>query len=315
MRALQARSTVFSTLANMAIFQIAADPKRAHRHLIQAYSLEVSARDIPVLGALTDCLDTATTLSIPCLPRDKDEARLATTRAVHLLGHVPMPHLVARRVASMHELESFVQAAVAQAGVTHCLVLAGDLSKPKGPFPDSTSLIETGVFEHAGMQVIAVAGHPDSHPVMSRAQCWEVLERKCSIIEARGMRPWIITQFTFDADLVLNWLVALRERGLDHPVRVGVPGPAGVADLLRYAALCGVSACTSAGSKYGPSLGKLLGTAWPERFVQRLNEGLTEAHGEVRLHFFPFGGAESTLRWIEKHRSSAKPTLPFKPLR
>lgn len=294
----------------MAHFQIDADPSRAKRQLMHAYSLEVSARDIPALSALADRLTAATTLSIPCLPKDDPQARLATARAVHHLGREPMPHLVARRMASLHELESFVQA-----GVRRCLVLAGDLATPKGPFPDSLSLIETGIFERAGMEVIAVAGHPDSHPVMSRSQCWEVLETKCRRIEARGMKPWIITQFTFDADQVLNWLAELRERGLKHPVRVGVPGPAGVGDLLRYAALCGVSACTSAGSKYGLSLGKLLGTAGPERFVARLSEGLNEAHGEVELHFFPFGGVEQTVRWIEKYRSSAGLRQPIKPLR
>lgn len=131
-----------------------------------------------------------------------------------------------------------------------CFVIAGDPATPMRPFADSSSLIETGVFERWGIKVLGVGGHPEGHPVMSTAERWEVLER-------RGMAPWIVTQFAFDADIVLAWLKTLRERGIEHPVRVGVPGTAGVAVLARYAALCGVGACASMLSKYGVSIGKL----------------------------------------------------------
>ena len=117
------------------------------------------------------------------------------------------------------------------------------------------------------------------------------------------MAPLIVTQFAFDADIVLTWLQALRARGIDHPVRVGVPGPASIAVLVRYAALCGVGACASMLSKYGVSVGKLFGTAGPELFVERLAAGLTAAHGEVSLHFFPFGGIAQSVKWVERYRS------------
>lgn len=269
-------------------------------NLTDAYSLEVSVKDIPALTATASRILPGSTISIPYLPGQDDEARLAAARAVRGLGLEPMPHLSARRIASLAELESFVTRAVAEAGVERCFVVAGDPSTPLGPFPDSASLIETGVFERAGIQVVGVGGHPDGHPVMSEADRWEVLERKCRSIGMRGMTPLIVTQFGFDADIVLAWLKTLRERGIAHPVRVGVPGPAGIAVLARYAALCGVSACASMWSKYGISLGKLFGTAGPDVFVDRLAAGLAEAHGKVALHFFPFGGVAQSVRWIEQ---------------
>lgn len=275
-------------------------------HITDAYSLEVSAKDIPALTAAAPRLLPGSTISIPYLPGQDDNARLAAARAVRALGLVPMPHVSARRIASLAELESFVTRAVAEAGVDSCFVIAGDPSTPLGPFADSSSLIETGVFERAGIQVVGVGGHPEGHPVMSAADRWEVLERKCDSIGRRGMTPLIVTQFGFDADIVLAWLTTLRERGIEHPVRVGVPGPAGIAVLARYAALCGVSACASMWSKYGISLGKLFGTAGPDVFVDRLAAGLTEEHGEVSLHFFPFGGIAQSVKWIEQYRSRAE---------
>ncbi|MBB1626379.1 methylenetetrahydrofolate reductase [Achromobacter sp. UMC71] len=278
--------------------------------LTDAYSLEVSVKDIPALTATASRLLPGSTISIPYLSGQDDEARLAAARAVRGLGLEPMPHLSARRIASLAELESFVTRAVADAGVERCFVIAGDPSTPLGPFPDSASLIETGVFERAGIQVVGVGGHPEGHPVMNAAERWEVLERKCRSIGMRGMTPLIVTQFGFDADIVLAWLKTLRERGIEHPVRVGVPGPAGIAVLARYAALCGVSACASMWSKYGISLGKLFGTAGPDVFVDRLAAGLREAHGAVSLHFFPFGGIAQSVKWIDQYRARAEQAKP-----
>jgi methylenetetrahydrofolate reductase (NADPH) len=279
-------------------------------HITDAYSLEVSAKDIPALTAAAPRILPGSTISIPYLPGQDDDARLAAARAVRALGLVPMPHLSARRIASLAELDYFVTRAVAEAGVERCFVIAGDPSTPLGPFADSSSLIETGVFERAGIQLVGVGGHPEGHPVMSAADRWEVLERKCRSIGMRGMTPLIVTQFGFDADIVLAWLKTLRERGIEHPVRVGVPGPAGIAVLARYAALCGVSACASMWSKYGISLGKLFGTAGPDVFVDRLAAGLTEEHGEVSLHFFPFGGIAQSVKWIEQYRSRFEQLRP-----
>ncbi|SAI71681.1 5%2C10-methylenetetrahydrofolate reductase [Bordetella ansorpii] len=273
--------------------------------ITDGYSLEVSARDITALTAAASRIVPGSTIAIPYLPGQDNDARLAAARAVRGLGLEPMPHLSARRIASLAELDCFVRRAVAEAGVDRCFVIAGDPPAPLGPFPDSASLIETGVFERSGIRVVGVGGHPEGHPVMSEAQRWEVLDRKCHGIAARGMTPMIVTQFGFDADAVLTWLETLRERGIEYPVRVGVPGPAGIAVLARYAALCGVSACASMWSKYGISLGRLFGAAGPDVFVDRLATGLTQGHGAVSLHFFPFGGIAQSVGWVERYRARA----------
>ncbi|RMX08187.1 methylenetetrahydrofolate reductase [Corticibacter populi] len=270
------------------------------------YSLEVNAKGISALTAAAHRISPASTISIPYLPNQDNEARLATARAVRKIGFEPMPHISARRVTSLAELQWFVEHAVAEAGVERCLVIAGDPATPMGPFANSSLLIETGVFERSGIKVIGVGGHPEGHPIMSAADRWEVLKRKCQDIERRGMTPLIFTQFAFDAGIVLTWLEALRERGIEHRVRVGVPGPAGVAVLARYAAMCGVGACASMLSKYGISIGRLFGTAGPEHFVDRLAADLTEVHGKVSLHFFPFGGIAQSVGWVEQYRSRSE---------
>ncbi len=272
--------------------------------LMEAVSLEVSAKGIPALQAAAEHLPPGTTIALPYLPSESDDARLQAARAVRLLGFNPLLHLAARRIPSMHALERMLGCAAA-AGVEACLVIAGDPSTPHGPFADSATLINSGLLEAAGIKTVGVGAHPQGHPMMDEAQGWYVLEQKCDAILQRGMAPLIITQFVFDATTVLQWLQALRGRGLPHPVRIGVPGPAGVATLLRYAAMCGVSASASMLSRYGISLGRLLGSTGPDLFVEQLRQGLDHTHGDVALHFYPFGGVAQTAAWIDRHRPHA----------
>lgn len=273
--------------------------------VLHGYSLEVTAKDIPALNEAAPEIWIGAPIAVPYLPGETLAARIEAAKAVRALGFEPMPHFSARRIASQDEFETYLSAAVQEAGVERCFVVAGDPSTPAGPFSDSSSLIATGAFERAGIKVIGIGGHPEGHPVMTNEECWSVLASKCNEIEARGMAPLIVTQFAFDADAMLAWLKELRARGLDHAVRIGVPGPAGIKTLARFAAMCGVGASTAVLKKYGISIGQLIGTAGPDKFVNRLKNELTAEHGPVRLHFYPFGGVGKTVGWIEdyKHRS------------
>lgn len=277
----------------------ASQPEEA---FINTFSLEVSAKAMPALRAEVGRIAHGTTISIPYMASEDDDVRLAAARMVRELGFEPMPHLSARRIGSRAALERFLERAASEAGVEKCLLIAGDLSAPAGPYADSTSIIETGLLERCGIKVVAIGGHPEGHPAMTAEERWHVLEHKCLAIEARGMAPLIITQFAFDADIVLTWLDALRARGITVPVLVGVPGPASIARLARYAAMCGVGASASMLARYGISIGRLLGTAGPEVFVDRLLRGLTAGHGQISPHFFPFGGISPSLDWIERYR-------------
>lgn len=269
---------------------------------INAFSLEVGAKALPALRVDAGRIAPGTVISIPYLASEDDDARLAAVRTVRELGFEPMPHLSARRIASQLALERFMDRAADEAGVERCLLIAGDLAAPAGPFADSAAIIATGLLERCGIKHVGVGGHPEGHPVMAPEQRWQTLQHKCQSITERGMAPQVVTQFAFDAGVVLAWLDALRARGITAPVLVGVPGPASIARLLRYAAMCGVGASAAMLAKYGVSIGRLLGSAGPEVFMDRLLDGLTDAHGEVSPHFFPFGGIAPSLQWIERYR-------------
>lgn len=87
-------------------------------------------------------------------------------------------------------------------------------------------------------------------------------------------------------------------------MRIGVPGPAGIKTLLRFAARCGVGASASVMKKYGVSITNLLGSAGPDKLVDAFAARMGGEHGRVRLHFYPFGGLEKTIDWIVSYESA-----------
>lgn len=272
--------------------------------MTDGYSLEITAKDIDALREAAPAMAPETPVAVTFLPGESLEARIEAARTVRALGFEPMPHFSARRLESGDDFETYLAAVVREAGVTRCFIIAGDPPEAAGPYTDSMSLIRTGAFERAGIKAIGVGGHPEGHPNMTPDQCFDVLIAKCAEIEARGMAPLIVTQFSFDAAPVLSWLAELRERGIHAPVRIGIPGPAGIKTLMRFAARCGVGASASVLTKYGISITKLIGTAGPDKLVDALGKGLGSQHGKVRLHFYPFGGLARTVEWINDYTTS-----------
>jgi methylenetetrahydrofolate reductase (NADPH) len=269
--------------------------------MTDGYSLEITAKDIEALGEAAPAMPAETPVAVTFLPGESLEARIAAAKTVRALGFEPMPHFSARRLESGDDFETYLAAVVREAEVRRCFVIAGDPPEAAGPYGDSMALIRTGAFERAGIRAIGVGGHPEGHPNMTPDQTFEVLTAKCGEIASRNMAPLIVTQFGFDAAPILQWLAELRARGIDAPVRIGVPGPAGIKTLMRFAARCGVGASTSVLAKYGISITRLIGTAGPDRLVDALGAGLGPQHGKVRLHFYPFGGLARTVEWINDY--------------
>ncbi len=107
-----------------------------------------------------------------------------------------------------------------------------------------------------------------------------------------------MTQFGFDAEAMIRWLHRLRAQGIDHPVRMGLAGPAGLTHLLRYAKRCGVAASAQALARHAGLAKHLLGTVTPDGAIRALAaEPVAIAPGSVALHFYSFGGVAATARW------------------
>jgi methylenetetrahydrofolate reductase (NADPH) len=72
---------------------------------------------------------------------------------------------------------------------------------------------------------------------------------------------------------------------------------------MTYAARFGVGTSAAIARKYGFSLTNLMGTAGPDRFIRALAKGYDgRRHGELKLHFYTFGGLKATSEWVADFR-------------
>ncbi|MEY4501440.1 MAG: hypothetical protein RIS52_1330 [Pseudomonadota bacterium] len=267
--------------------------------LLDGHSIEITAKDATELAEAAAIVKLGTRVSVTFLPKEDAAKRVAAAAEIARLRLKPVPHISARRIGSEAELIAYMEALAKAGACDEVFVVAGDPDTPDGPYPDALSIIRSGILQRYGVRSVGIAGYPEGHPKIGAELLWAALEDKVAAIRASGMEASILTQFGFDAVPVLTWLRALRARGIDTPVRLGVPGPASATALIRFSARCGVSASSSVLKKYGLSLTKLMQPTGPDKYVRALAQGLSgEPLGKVGLHFYPFGGLVNTAAWI-----------------
>ncbi|MGW2647571.1 methylenetetrahydrofolate reductase [Streptomyces sp. NPDC001393] len=280
--------------------------------LLDDFSLEMTGKDVPRLEEAQGSIPPGTRINITFLAGEDLGMRLAAARAVKRLGFVPVPHISARRLPSRAALEEFLSGLAEDGTAENVFVVGGDPARPEGPYPDALAVLRTGLLQRHGVRHVGISGYPEGHPAIADGILWSALTDKAAALGTHRFGGDVITQFGFDVEPVLGWLEAARSRGVRLPVRIGVPGPAGVRRLLGYATRFGVATSASVARKYGFSLTNLMGTTGPDRFLHALAHRYDpERHGAVKVHFYTFGGLRHTAEWIAGFRQTAAPRTPM----
>lgn len=277
--------------------------EQAPANMVDGYSLEMTAKEIEGLKEAAPLIRPGTQVAVTFLPGEELSQRVEAAILVRELGFEPIVHLSARRIESAEQLDWYLGEITQKAGVKRVFIIAGDPPEAEGPYSDSLQIIESGLLEKHGIEIVGVGGHPEGHPNNTPADLWVWMEKKIAAVRAHGMVPLVVTQFAFDDDAIVAWLAEMRARGIDVPVRLGVPGPAGIKRLLGFAKRCGVGASASVMKKYGISITNLIGSAGPDKLVNSLDKKLGAEHGRVRLHFYPFGALTASAEWINTYNA------------
>ena len=195
------------------------------------------------------------------------DAQFAAASAVRSHGLEPVPHIPARFITDAADLEGRVARFAAGAGVRQMLVLGGGASQPLGDFDAAIQLLRTGVFERHGIVRVGIAGHPEGNADITKKHgepaLLAALLEKQAYIAAHGLTGYIATQFLFEAEPVAIWAAGLRSAGIALPIHVGVPGPATIKTLVKYAAVCGVGNSARFIRKQALNVTKLLTVSAP----------------------------------------------------
>lgn len=267
--------------------------------LFADFSLGLAWKERGDLDRVAPLIPPATRIHVGFRDSGDTLKRVAVVRAVWRSGFVPVPVIAARRLESEESLRQYLAALANK--TDSVLVVGGDPALPRGPYPDAASVIGSGLLEEHGITRVSVAGHPGGHPAVADDVLWPALLGKTGLMKERELAGGVVTQFGFDPDRVLAWIASARDRGIDSPIRVGVPGPAAAPKLRAYADQCGVTVSESAAREYG--LTETADTVSPGRFISALASGYDPArHGTVTLHFNTFAGIAVTAKWISGFR-------------
>lgn len=276
--------------------------------LLKTYSIEVTARDATTFDRLVGRFPAGAEVFVANIPNDSLDLLVIACTRIRRIGFVPVPHIVARNIRDLAELDSLMARLAAEAGVDRVLSLGGDRDKPVGELESSIQLIESGAYEKHGIRHVTIACYPEGHPRIGEQVLWQALDAKLLAVTQRGLDVRMVSQFTFDPDPILAMAKHFRSAGVTAPLRVGVAGPASRAKLIKYAMRCGVGASLRALTERKSLASSFFGGETPDdllNFVALAAAG-DSALGIEGVHFFTFGAPESSVEWAQSARGAGR---------
>jgi methylenetetrahydrofolate reductase (NADPH) len=271
---------------------------------LTGYSIEVMPRTAEKVEDFRALLPQGTRVYVAHIEGTPIEDMVATARRLSDEGFTAMPHFPARIIRDRAMLGDWV-ARYRDAGVRQALLLAGGVAQPAGDFHSSMQLLESGAFD--GFERLHVAGHPEGNrdidPDGSDRMVMEAARWKHAFSERTDAAMAMVTQFSFEADPVIDWAERLRAEGVGLPVHIGVAGPAKLQTLIKFAIACGVGPSLRVLQKRALDVTRLLLPYEPGELLEGL-AAHKAAHPDFaieQVHFFPLGGIRACAEWVTQH--------------
>jgi methylenetetrahydrofolate reductase (NADPH) len=207
-------------------------------------------------------------------------------------GYTVVPHLAARMVSGRTELAEIADRLTGK-GITRIFIPGGD-AEAVGDYPDALSLLEDLVHVGSPFDHVGITGYPESHPTIPDDLTVQ------SMWDKRRHATHIVSNLTFDPDVIRVWVHRMRGRGITMPLLLGVPGPVDRTKLLAMATRIGVGESTRFLAKHKGTFARLAapGGFTGQRFLEQCAPTLAEPGALVEgLHVFTFNQIPATEAW------------------
>ena len=128
------------------------------------------------------------------------------------------------------------------------------------------------------------------------------LDEKLALARQHDLEPYIVTQFSFAPNRIVEYCADLARRAPGVPVYVGLAGPTNPVSLLRFAQRCGVSASLRALQAEGMRAVRLFTHVDPTDQLMALAQHIRSgsASNVVGVHLYSFGGVARTAAWMNE---------------
>jgi methylenetetrahydrofolate reductase (NADPH) len=234
-------------------------------------------------------------LGITCSPKKGLEVTLQLVDKLQGHHFHLVPHIAARQVRDKFHLQDIIQRLAGQ-GVTSMFVPGGDIKEPLGDFDSSLSLLRQMAEIGHNFQHVGVAAYPEGHPGIDDQTLFTALLAK------QEFANYLVTQMCFDAGKVVVWLRQMRERGIELPAWIGLPGVMDRMKLFKTSLRIGVGESARFARKQTRLAGKLLRSSQfrPDELVHNLVSGIEDPALAIDgFYLFSFNQVQSTVDWRE----------------
>ncbi|WP_280535859.1 methylenetetrahydrofolate reductase [Halopenitus sp. POP-27] len=225
------------------------------------------------------------------------DATVEWTETASEAGYEVIPHVAARYVRDRDHLDA-IAGRLREAGVTDVFVPGGDREEPAGEFESAHDLLVALENLEYEFEEVGITGYPEGHDFLSEETLAEAMDRKAPYAS------YLVTQLCYDPETILEWIDTIRDRGVDLPVEVGIPG------VMNYQRLLGISKKVGVGDsvrflrKTSGVLGfikELVGSRGqyaPDELIDGLAPHAADPHYGIRgVHIYTFNQVPDTESW------------------
>ena len=84
------------------------------------------------------------------------------------------------------------------------------------------------------LEEIGITGYPEGHPFLKDETLREAMYEK------RPYATYIVSQICFDPEITSSWIRRVRERGVELPIYIGIPGAVSKRKLMQISSSIGI---------------------------------------------------------------------------
>ena len=275
------------------------------KKLLKNHSIETTPNVYEKYGKFSDFVAFNNSIYVTYLPNEDANRVIETSKKLTAEGYDVIPHLPARTIKNISELETYIGSLSEKSGCKKILVIGGGGSQ-KGDISSSMDVLKTELLSKYNFQEVGLAGHPEGNPDVSEEDIDKAIVEKNIFSKDTDLKVYLATQFFFEASSLEHWERKLKSLNNELDIHAGIPGPASLKTLFRYATSCGISNSIRFLSKQAINITKLATTKTPDKLIADLADykDLNPSSKLSKLHFYAFGGIKKTSEWINNINNS-----------
>jgi methylenetetrahydrofolate reductase (NADPH) len=242
-------------------------------------------------------LPDGATIAITTSPQLGIETTVERTEQAAAKGYDVVPHVAARYVESRDQLDE-IATRLTDAGVTDVFVPGGDREEPAGEFESAYDMLVAMDELGHEFEEVGITGYPEGHDFIDEETLAESMAAK------EPYATYIVTQLCYDPDAVIEWVEEIRERGVELPVEVGIPGVMKYQRLMKISQKVGVGDSIKFLRKTTGVLGFVRqlvgsrGTYEPDALIDGLAPYVGDDYYDIRgIHIYTFNQTPDTEEW------------------